>query len=248
MSQPYGPSWPVTGIVLPLECLFDYLFWRNTFIVGLLLWYHSSRLTWLWPLLLTFMLLFLLPNLKFSIVDFGILSLDHTGRFKLLNLLLFYPKGLGFPTVLLKITVFWDVMPCNLVNRYHLFRGIWCLHIQGIRGVFIREDDGTMFLKNSTYLPNYTSCKIVIFIFTTMWTSNLNLAERFEHIVLILWHAFCNHETKWITVSVLHKIAEFSSHPIQCCPFFCKNINLGIQIFKWLEVIFMIKQYNVWKC
>jgi hypothetical protein len=29
----------------------------------------------------------------------------------------------------IKITVFWDVMPCSSVKRSHRFGGIYCLHL-----------------------------------------------------------------------------------------------------------------------
>ena len=35
-------------------------------------------------------------------------------------------------TVVLKILVFRDVMPCELVNSYWLFKGLLCLHHQGL--------------------------------------------------------------------------------------------------------------------
>jgi hypothetical protein len=103
-----------------------------------------------------------MPSLKFSYVDFGILSLDRTGTFRFLNLLIFYPKGFSFPAVLLKITVFWDVMPCTSVNRYHLFRENCCTHILSGKDVFIpddddddndndSDDDDTLFLENSLF-------------------------------------------------------------------------------------------------
>jgi hypothetical protein len=37
----------------------------------------------------------------------------------------------GNKNVLVKITVFWDVAPCSLVEVYRRFRGTCCLHHQG---------------------------------------------------------------------------------------------------------------------
>jgi hypothetical protein len=31
----------------------------------------------------------------------------------------------------MKITIFWDVAPCSLVEVYRRFRGAFCLHYQG---------------------------------------------------------------------------------------------------------------------
>jgi hypothetical protein len=33
--------------------------------------------------------------------------------------------------VIIKVTVFWTVTPCSLVDMYGCFRGTCCLHLQG---------------------------------------------------------------------------------------------------------------------
>jgi hypothetical protein len=40
----------------------------------------------------------------------------------------------------MKMTVFWDVSPCSLVEVYRRFRGAYCLHHQGAH--HHRLDDG----------------------------------------------------------------------------------------------------------
>jgi hypothetical protein len=45
----------------------------------------------------------------------------------------------------MKITAFWDVTPCSLVEVYRLFGGTCYVHLQGI--IFLYpEDGGSMFL------------------------------------------------------------------------------------------------------
>jgi hypothetical protein len=40
-------------------------------------------------------------------------------------------------TLPLKMTVFWDVAPCNLVEVYRRFRGACCLHQQGVGFIIV---------------------------------------------------------------------------------------------------------------
>jgi hypothetical protein len=65
----------------------------------------------------------------------------------------------------MKMTVFWDVAPCSLVEIYLRFRGAYCLNHQG--------NDG----RGGTHHRNVglvaTSQKIVIFIFAALRTWNL---------------------------------------------------------------------------
>jgi hypothetical protein len=37
--------------------------------------------------------------------------------------------------VRIKITIFWDVTQCSLVNMYQYFKGICCLHFQGRKDI-----------------------------------------------------------------------------------------------------------------
>jgi hypothetical protein len=69
----------------------------------------------------------------------------------------------------MRSTIFWDVIPCSLVEVYRLLRGSRCLHPWGkaclllltgrlFRFLFDSEDCGNMFLRNvSKLLPDYTS-------------------------------------------------------------------------------------------
>lgn len=56
----------------------------------------------------------------------------------------------------MKIILFWDFTPCNLVMR---FRGTECLNLQGesVMIFFYTEDDGSRFLQNicNFVMPDY---------------------------------------------------------------------------------------------
>jgi hypothetical protein len=46
----------------------------------------------------------------------------------------------------MKITIFWDVTPCSLVDRYQSFGGTCCLSLQ---------ENTVLFWNVGTYLQNY---------------------------------------------------------------------------------------------
>lgn len=48
-----------------------------------------------------------------------------------------------------KITFFWDVTTCSLVDKYKHFGGMRCKHLYGTRDIFLSEDGGSKFLRNS---------------------------------------------------------------------------------------------------
>jgi hypothetical protein len=63
----------------------------------------------------------------------------------------------GVMAVTMKITVFWDVTPCNLVDIYR-FRLTCCLHHQGRRVslafLLCHKDGCSMFSKHQKYLSD----------------------------------------------------------------------------------------------
>jgi hypothetical protein len=76
------------------------------------------------------------------------------------------------PMPRLMTIVFWDVMPQSLVDMYHCFRGIFCLHYQGrpweCRQVFLKHPIESPCLHGIIFQTT------VIFIIPAMTTSNLN--------------------------------------------------------------------------
>jgi hypothetical protein len=69
-----------------------------------------------------------------------------------------------------KMTVFWVVAPCSLVEVYQRFRGPCCLHHQGDH----RPDDGG-------------SKKTAIFVLTAVRTSNPTFMKTVEEIAMLLF-------------------------------------------------------------
>jgi GH43 family beta-xylosidase len=47
----------------------------------------------------------------------------------------------------MKITVFWNVAVCSLVNMYHYFRGSCSLHLQGRRDTLTLKMEAAVFSK-----------------------------------------------------------------------------------------------------
>jgi hypothetical protein len=72
-----------------------------------------------------------------------------------------------------KIMVFWNVTPFNILVRYYCFEGTFLLPLQDRR---VTQDDGNSLLRNAFYLSTklhgVTSQKTVILILTTARTSN----------------------------------------------------------------------------
>jgi hypothetical protein len=58
----------------------------------------------------------------------------------------------------LKTTIFWDENPCNMVEIYKYFGGMYCLHLQGwvVSGLLSDpRDKNSMFLWNNGKLLSY---------------------------------------------------------------------------------------------
>jgi len=71
-------------------------------ICNVYLFQYQRRSAWIWPLILTVTHFSVFEILEFSIEDFGILFLSHTGRPKFHHESLFLPRGQDLPTILLK--------------------------------------------------------------------------------------------------------------------------------------------------
>jgi hypothetical protein len=93
----------------------------------------------------------------------------------------------------LKIEMFWDVTPWNLVDRYQRFGGTYCLHLQGrlvdtnVLERMLAPPSGQTWRRKQQIPPKcwnlfttpkgITSNKTIIFIFTVMRISNLTVLE-----------------------------------------------------------------------
>jgi hypothetical protein len=68
----------------------------------------------------------------------------------------------------IKVMVFWDVMPCSLVDRYQHYGATCCLHLQERRwGHHVLPNSGTYLPKQQHHIP-----RPQIFILIHMRTSN----------------------------------------------------------------------------
>jgi hypothetical protein len=80
-------------------------------------------------------------------------------------------------SVTMKSTIFWDVMPCCVVEVYCRLGGVQNLHFEG--GRVCQAASRTMIWQTSTRLYSITSQQTVLFIVTTMKTPDLSRFEYF---------------------------------------------------------------------
>jgi hypothetical protein len=61
-----------------------------------------------------------------------------------------------FMTAIVKVTAYWDMAPCSLVEVDRRFRGVYCLHYQGHFPEAIRHiPEGCHFLKMKLFILHY---------------------------------------------------------------------------------------------
>lgn len=81
-------------------------------------------------------------------------------------------------SIVINITVFWDVMPFSLVGRYYCIKGICCLHLQGrffFNGIFLYYFEPHLHAANYVFTNEGLATESWLFIHNTGLGGNANI-------------------------------------------------------------------------